>query len=66
MKQPTTVLDPRVGDRMTCPGCDQLVEMTPQDGWYGNGYTCTRFTTHSDWILTVFSNPLQHNPLPRD
>ena len=57
MKDITTVLDPRVGDRIICPGCDKKVEMTPMDGWYGNGHTCVGGTLHGDWIITTFSTP---------
>lgn len=61
---PTTVLDPRVGDKMTCPGCGDLVTLTAQDGWCGPHTSCHHGTVHSDWIITKFSNPNQQNPLP--
>lgn len=65
MRTPTTVLDPRIGDKMTCPGCDDPVTLTPQDGWCGPHVSCVGSTMHSDWIITTFSNLAQENPLPR-
>jgi hypothetical protein len=60
----TTVVDPHVGDRILCPGCDETVTLTPQDGWGNPGHSCIGDTTHDAWIVTVFSNPAQDNPLP--
>lgn len=31
MKDVTTVLDPRVGDKMNCPGCDCPLTLTPAE-----------------------------------
>jgi len=62
MKDITTVLDPHIGDQMNCPGCDCLLELTPMDGWCGPHITCVGLTAHTDWIITVFSNPGQVNP----
>lgn len=64
MREPTTVLNPRVGDVLVCPGCGDALKLTPMDGWCGPHVGCVNGTVHSDWILTVFSNPLQDGPLP--
>lgn len=65
MREPTTVLDPRVGDKLECPGCEDPVWMTEMDGWCGPHVSCIGGTRHTDWIITVFSNPAQCNPLRR-
>lgn len=64
MRDVTTVLDPRVGDKMNCPGCGDLLTLTPMDGWGGPHVGCVGRTSHGDWIITVFSNPAQDGPLP--
>lgn len=65
MKDIVTVLDPFVGDKMDCPGCGDPLTLTEMDGWAGPHCGCVNYTVHSDWILTVFSNPAQHGPLRR-
>lgn len=49
------VIDPRVGDTMTCPGCGEKVTLDWADGWRNdNGLTCKPArTTHSDHIVTL-------------
>lgn len=49
------VVNPEVGDVITCPGCAELLRLDWADGWRNdNGLTCLpTHTTHSDHIETV-------------
>jgi hypothetical protein len=51
------VVDPRIGDTLTCPGCHELLKLDGSDGWTNrNGFTCNPTnTTHSDHIMTVMT-----------
>jgi hypothetical protein len=49
------VVNPIVGDSMTCPGCGEKVTLDWADGWRNdNGLTCKPArTTHGDHIVTL-------------
>ncbi|GAA4928582.1 hypothetical protein GCM10023224_04780 [Streptomonospora halophila] len=49
------VIDPQVGDTLTCPGCGERVRLDWADGWRNdNGLTCRPArTTHSEHIATL-------------
>lgn len=53
------VVDPKVGDKMSCPGCGETLTLDSGDGWTNrNGFTCTpvdgrRYGVHTDRITTV-------------
>lgn len=49
------VVDPQVGDTLTCPGCGERVRLDWADGWRNdNGFTCRPArTTHSEHIVTL-------------
>jgi hypothetical protein len=61
MREPTTVYNPRVGDTLKCPGCGDMLRLTPMDGWCGPHVSCVDRTVHTDWIVTVL-NPPRDNP----
>lgn len=62
MREPTTVHNPRVGDKLECPGCGDTLTLTPMDGWCGPHVSCVDGTVHTDWIVTTLANPDQQNP----
>lgn len=49
------VVDPQVGDTMTCPGCGESLTLDWADGWTNrNGISCRPgYSTHTDHITTV-------------
>ena len=55
------VVDPRIGDTLTCPGCQQLLTLDWADGWSNrNGLTCEPDnTTHSDHIATHMTGSIE-------
>lgn len=53
MREPTTVHNPTVGDKLECPGCGDMLTLTPMDGWSGPHCGCVDRTCHTDWIITT-------------
>lgn len=51
------ITNPKAGDRTTCPGCGQTLELLAMDGWSAldGSVTCSGRTTHSDHITTRFT-----------
>lgn len=49
------VINPQVGEEMTCPGCNETVCLDWADGWRNdNGLTCCPYTTtHGQHIATL-------------
>lgn len=49
-----TIIDPRIGDKVDCPGCGEVLTLDWADGWRNdNGLTCyPANTTHSDHVKT--------------
>ncbi|MEU2002039.1 hypothetical protein ACH47B_13190 [Rhodococcus sp. NPDC019627] len=49
------VVDPKVGDKLDCPGCGEVLKLDESDGWMNrNGLTCSPTnTTHSAHIRTI-------------
>ena len=50
-------IDPKPGDSIACPGCNETVTLDWADGWRNdNGFTCSPMrTTHSDHIITLMT-----------
>lgn len=52
---PIVIESARVGDKLKCPGCGEMLTLDWADGWTNrNGFTCSPTNTvHTDHIRTL-------------